>query len=224
MTGAGADTPLPSGSAESVETRSNLRIVHCAIDVKSWTRQAPTVEAARPARCPCCGAAGRPEGRALGVVGHGLRERLMLGPRAAGDASAVRTLTARRYRCKRCATVLLVVPRGIVRRHLYTLHAIVLALVMWALDGKPAKLVREVISPFRVVGATAAVGWASVTRWARDSYRIFAGAPPPRESTRREQAALLVAHVAAFAPRTTGSLRVDSLLGAERAATWSWPP
>jgi hypothetical protein len=147
----------------------------------------------------------------------------MLGPRAAGDPSEVRTLTARRYRCRRCGAVLLVVPRGIVRRRLYTLHAIVLALAMWALDRNSAKLVRKIISPFRVVGATAAAGWASLERWVRDSDRIFAGAPPPVACTRRQRAASLLAWVASFAPRTTGALPVDALLGAERAATWSWP-
>jgi hypothetical protein len=199
---------------KSLETRSKLRIVHRAVDVKSWAKQPPSVETARPSRCPCCGAAGRPEGSARVIVGHGLRERLVYGPLGADDGSAIRSLLGRRYRCLRCRAVLLVLPRCIGRRLVYTLYSIVLALASWAVDAKPLRLVRAVVSPFRVVGAAAAVGWSSVKRWVRHAGRIFDGAPPLVEGTWRQRARRLLAFIAAFAPRTTGNLKLDALQGA----------
>ena len=51
-----------------------------AVDVKCWRSRLPTVEEARPARCPVCGAASRPAGKALAIHGHGLHERQLRGP------------------------------------------------------------------------------------------------------------------------------------------------
>jgi hypothetical protein len=206
-----------------LETRSKLRIVHCAVDVKSWAKQLPSVEAARPGRCPCCGAAGRPEGHAKAIVGHGLRERLVYGPLSPGDGSSIRSLLGRRYRCLRCRAVLLVLPRCVGRRLLYTLFSIVLALARWAVDAMPLHDVRAVISPFRVVGAAAAVGWASPLRWVRHAARIFDGAPPLVEGSWRQRAKRLLAWIAAFAPRTTGNLKLDAIQGVMHFGACSSP-
>ena len=49
-------------------------------DVKNWLLRKPTVKEARPGRCPRCHCASRPTGSALGLHGHGLRDRQVLGP------------------------------------------------------------------------------------------------------------------------------------------------
>lgn len=63
--------------------------------------------------------------------------------------------------------MLLVVPRGVLRRRLYSAGAIALALALWGVEGFAAGEVRSRVSPWRIVGAAAAVGWASLRRWAR---------------------------------------------------------
>src|SRR5690606_13407354 len=111
-----------------------------------------------------------------------------------------------------------VVPRGVVRRHAYGAVAIVLALGKWALEERPAREVRDEVSPFGIVGATAAIGWASLGRWARGAARVFPGLPALREPTQRALARRVLAFVASFAPRTTGALLLDALEGASHAA------
>lgn len=45
--------------------------------------------------------------------------------------------------------------------------AIALALALWSTGGQTAAEVRRQVSPDRLVGATAAAGWASLRRWTR---------------------------------------------------------
>lgn len=116
----------------------------------------------------------------------------------------------------------MVVPRGVARRLLYGVFAIVLALGKWAALQRPAKEVRREVSPFGVVGALAAAGWASLGRWASRATRMFPGLPTLHEPTRRALARRVLAFVASFAPRTTGALLFDALEGASHAAA-RWP-
>ena len=90
------------------ETRSQTRIVHCALEVKSWALGPPSCEAARPPRCPACKAASREPGRALVIVGHGLRERTVEGPVMADGPPVLTEVMTRRYRCRSCEAVLVV--------------------------------------------------------------------------------------------------------------------
>jgi hypothetical protein len=115
----------------------------------------------------------------------------------------------------------MVVPEGVGRRIVYGLFAIVLALGRWAFDRRPAREVRSWVSPFAIVGASAASGWSSLRRWARTAERLFPGVPPFTEPTQRAHARRVLAFVASFAPRTTGSLVFDALHGAARAARWT---
>jgi hypothetical protein len=48
--------------------RTKSRTVYSALDVKRWIADPPSVDVARPGRCPVCGAAGRPAGGALGFL------------------------------------------------------------------------------------------------------------------------------------------------------------
>lgn len=169
----------------------------------------PSVEAARPSRCPACGAASNPPGQALRLHGHGIRERIRLGPEELGDGSAIGSVTVRRYRCTRCSAVLVVVPRGVLPRKRYGAVAVALALALWSVEGMPAAEVRSCVSPFPFVGHDARRGWGSLRRWARGS--PWSGASPP--GTPREQAARTVQRLAGFCSET-GPLTALACAGA----------
>ncbi|HXX68371.1 MAG TPA: hypothetical protein VEK07_14370 [Polyangiaceae bacterium] len=90
--------------------RSKERICRSALGVKVWQAEIPSVSAARPGRCPGCGAASRPEGGNLVVHGDGTRERQVWGPAAVDGPPTITTIRARRYECQRCGACMLVVP------------------------------------------------------------------------------------------------------------------
>lgn len=142
------------------------RFLQMELSVKQWQACPPSVEAARPGCCPCCGAASRPPGLALQVVGHGLRVRQMWGPPEAGSSATTGEVILRRYSCRSCGAVLMVGPRGLRRRHLYTASAIALALWLWSLLRWSARRVRERVSPWRLRGHDKRHRWRSLQRWA----------------------------------------------------------
>ena len=156
----------------------------------------PSVEEARPGRCPGCGAAARPVGGRLGLHGHGLRERQQRGPAAPDSAPVLRVVVLRRYRCVACAAVIAVVPRDVESRRHYSRPAIALALALWSLTSLPPAEVRRRISPWPVVGATAAAeGWVTLRRWARAGRagRLFGAVSRPQVGTLRHVAGHLAA-------------------------------
>jgi transposase len=192
--------------------QSRIRIVYAERDVKLWRAQLPTVDEVRPGRCLACEAPSRPAGGNLGLHGHGLRERDQWGPVELGDASAVVGLLARRYRCQSCGAVIVVLPRGVVRRRLYSAGAIAIALALWAVTGLAPAAVRARVSPHRIVGPTAASGWASLRRWSRAvrAERLFPVVRAlPAGATLRQVAARAATTLAAFAP-VAGGLSVES--------------
>ena len=67
----------------------------------------------------------------------------------------------------RLRAVVLVVPRGILRRRLYSAGAIALALALWGVEEITPGEVRARVSPWRIAGAAATAGWASLRRWTR---------------------------------------------------------
>jgi hypothetical protein len=154
----------------------------------------PSVEVARPARCTACGAASSPPGQGRRLHGHGVRERMRLGPEELGGRSVSTTVAVRRYRCVRCHAVLVVVPRGVLPRLRYGAVAVALALARWAVESVPAARVRAEVSPDRHLGHDARRGWRSLRRWAR-------GSPWPvtATGTPREQAARVVQFLAGHA-------------------------
>jgi hypothetical protein len=99
--------------------------------------------------------------------GHGLRERQLRGVLEAGGPPVIVLLLLRRYLCLECGAVVTVVPRGVLRRRLYSAGAIALALALFGLDELSEAAVRERSSPWRIVGATAAKGWCTLRRWVR---------------------------------------------------------
>ncbi len=124
----------------------------------------PTCAEARPGTCPCCGAASQPVGDRLVIVGHGLVERQVLGPRTSSGHPEQSLVTLRRYRCRACRAVLVVGPRGLVVRRWYSGGAIAVALAAYG-RGETGVAVRGRTSPSRVVGASARERWVTLVRW-----------------------------------------------------------
>lgn len=108
-------------------------------------------------------------GGPLVVVGHGLRERQVVGPPLPGAAPQLILVKLRRYRCTSCRAIITVAPRGVLRRRLYAASAIAWVLARVGLEGAATARVREEISPSTVVGNAAAQRWISVSRWIEDS-------------------------------------------------------
>jgi hypothetical protein len=160
-------------------------MIQSAISVKSWQTRLPSVEEVRPARCPCCASAGRPVGERCQLHGHGVRERVLQGPLAPGALATTSTLLARRFRCLVCHAVLLVVPAGVLRWRRYPAMAIGYAFALFGLLGQSPVAVRQAVSAWPVVVATAAAGWATLKRWVRAARAgtLFGG--QPRGSLRR---------------------------------------
>jgi hypothetical protein len=115
--------------------RSHIRFVQSEVHVKVWAARPPTVDEARPGRCPGCAAPSHPAGGALGLHGHGLRERHQWGPVELGGIPAIVGILLRRYRCRSCGAVAVVGPRGLVRRRLYSAGATALALALYGEGG-----------------------------------------------------------------------------------------
>lgn len=120
------------------------------------------------------------------------------------------SVRARRYECQRCGACMLVVPREILPRRLYTACAIGLALAMWALLGATEASVRARISPLQVVGFTASGGWITLRRWAADAAdgRLFATSrASPKDFTLRKHAERAAAGLGALAPAGLSACR-----------------
>lgn len=147
------------------------------------------------------------------VVGHGLRARSLEGPAAPGEAPVVTDVHGRRYVCRACGAVLVVVPQGVARGHRYSLSAIAFALGWWAYERLHAAAVRERSSTAKRIGAASATRWASLARWTRCARSLF-GCEVPALGTVRERAARVAAFVASHAPVSTGPVPTLAFLGA----------
>jgi hypothetical protein len=202
----------------SAGDQSNIRFVHAEFDVKGWLARPPTVDEVRPGRCPCCGVPSRPAGGLLGLHGHGLRERHQWGPAELGGAAGLIGVLLRRYLCQSCGAVVVVGPRGIAPGRLYGAGAIALALALWGCGVLAPAAVRRRVSPFAIVGATAAAGWASLRRWSRAvrAGRLFPVVRAlPAEARLRQVAARAATTLAACAPASGGlSIESAAFLGA----------
>jgi hypothetical protein len=183
------------------------------IDVKFWAQVPPSCSAARPASCPGCGAASREPGRPLCVVGHGLRGRDVEGPEGPEAGPESRTVLARRYRCRGCGAVLVVVPRGVARALRYTLDAIGYALALWGYAQKTAEQVRRAVSAATARGLSAPSQWSSLRRWAARGARIFGPDTPSTSGTLRDRAKQVATWLTARAPLPTGQVPRDAFFG-----------
>ena len=129
----------------------------------------------------------------------------------------------RRYRCLPCGAVLVVVPREVRARRLYSAAAIGLALALWGLGHAAASEVRRRISPTTILGDAAVTGWVTLRRWARAvaQRRLFAATPlpAPGATLRRVAASAASALAASAAPTTRGeAIEHRAFLGAAHSA------
>lgn len=208
-----ATNTVPAVLRGFLETRSPRHIHHSEIDIKQWLAGPPSCGAVRPACCPVCAAASREPGRALVLVGHGLRERTVEGPPAPEQSPEATPILSRRYRCRACGAIIIVVPRGVGRGLRYSLSAIAWALALWGYARVAATAVRARISTARQVGAASATRWASLRRWTRSALRLF-GYARDDAGTDRERAAGIAAFVASHAPVSAGPVVRDAFFGA----------
>ena len=88
-------------------------------------------------------------------------------------------IAARRYRCQRCSAVIVVVPRGIAARRLFSSAAIAFALWLFGAEQQSPVQVRKAVSPWQAAGMEAAAGWAQLKRWVCDveAGRLFGALP-----------------------------------------------
>ncbi len=155
--------------------------------------------------------------------GHGTRTRQVRGPSGPGRPAVTVEILARRYRCILCRAVIVVVPREIRARRLYSAAAIGLALALWGLAGKTSTEVRRLISPASIVGETAATGWVTLRRWARavanQQLVAWALGARPHATLRQVAASAAVALAASASPATrTLPLEQRAFFGAAHAA------
>lgn len=199
-----------SGAHQVRRIRSTTRIVYAAIDVKFWNAEEPSADEVRPGCCPACGIASRPTGGALGLHGHGRRERQLRGPPDSESPPVTLVVRSRRYRCRRCAAVITVVPRGIEPRRHYSRPAIAVALARYGLLGESPRCVRRAVSPWSIVGETAAEGWSTLRRWVAGVRAgvLFTSARPSASRSRRAIAARAAQTAIGHAPPTTRHLSV----------------
>jgi hypothetical protein len=152
-------------------------------------------------RCPACASAAQEPGKALAIVGHGLRDRQLRGPSHADALPTTEVVAVRRYLCRRCRAVLTVVPREVEPRRHYSRPAIALALARLGLLGETASATRRAVSPWSI---TATSGWPTLRRWISAVARgtLFATAITPPGSTARQVAARVAQVALAHAPPT----------------------
>lgn len=192
--------------------RSQIRIVQSEIGVKSWVDQHPSCGAARPSNCVACGAASRVPGKALVIVGHGLRVRGVEGPTAPGEEPVTLEVLGRRYACRACDAILVVLPRGVGRGTRYSLSAIAQALALWGYARWSAAKSRAATSTARARGFSSPDQWSSLRRWTACATALFGA--PAASGTLRERAAKIAAWLASHAPLAITVVPTDAFFGA----------
>jgi hypothetical protein len=198
--------------------QSGEGIVYSAIDVKKWAEKVPDVEAARPGCCSRCGAASRPFGAALVLLGHGLRVRQVRGPAGPRAAPQIRTILVRRYRCRRCRGLTTVLPRGLAARRHYSASAIGLALCLYGVQGLSQGQTRLRVCAWRV--SFEPDRWTTLARWVSsvERGRLFTRVRPcPPAFTVRDRAERVAATLCAVAVGAD-TLEAQAFEGAALAA------
>lgn len=141
-----------------------MTVVHSSLDVKFWIEDLPGVDEVRPSKCPDCGAASRPVGKAIAVVGHGKRERGVAWLKGPDEEVEWATFFVRRFLCLACKTTITVLPKDLSPRRRYALCIIVVALALWSMDGQSAQAIRKKLLPDQL---SFEAGWPVLRRWAR---------------------------------------------------------
>jgi len=155
----------------------------------------------------------------MAIVGHGLVERQVRGPMSPSGVAEQGVVVMRRFRCRACRAVLVVGPRGLLRRRWYSAGAIAIALAMYA-SGETSAAARGRTSPARVLGSSAIDRWISLPRWIEAVRRgeLF-GVSGLEAAPRRRVAELVVLALAARGGRRLGGdLAESAFAGAQIAA------
>jgi hypothetical protein len=198
--------------------QSGTGIVYSVIDVKKWAAEIPSVEAVRPGCCSRCGAASRPSGAGVVLVGHGSRERQIRGPAAPHGEPEIRVIVVRRYRCRLCGGLTTVLPRGLTARRHYSASAIGLSLCLYGIRRLPLGDTRRRVCTWPVGFETER--WTTLPGWvaAIEQGRLFPGVRPcPASFTVRERAARAAATLCALA-LSTDLIEAQAFEGAALAA------
>lgn len=198
--------------------RSGAGIVYSAVEVKNWAENLPSVGQARPACCSRCGAASRPPGAALVVVGHGVRERQVRGPADVMGEPEIRTIVVRRYRCRRCGGITTVLPHGLCARRHYSASAIGLSVCLFGIERLSVGETRRRVCPWRSGFETE--HWTTLPGWiaAIEQGRLLSQVRPlPSGLSLRARAERAATSLCALA-LTEGSLAAQAFEGAARAA------
>jgi len=163
-----------------------------------------------------CGAAAAPVGERVALHGHGQRERVQLGIGRLGDRPAIGVVRVRRYQCQRCASVVVVVPHGVLPSMRYTALSVALSLALWSVHQQPGHRIRERVSPLASSGYEVLHGWRALGRWAVRGARIFDLRAGP-SGLARALALDVTRKLAARALMASGQLVLDACAGALRA-------
>jgi hypothetical protein len=133
-----------------------------------------------------------------------------------GGRSKLTEILARRYVCRACGAVSLVMPADVARRRLYTLSVIAAALAQWSHGGWSAASVRSAFGAFPLLGA-ATTGWPSLVRWSRMAERLWPRIGRVPSSSPRALAHRVSAKLSSFAPAPLGRVLTDCVAGAVHA-------
>jgi len=180
--------------------QSGAGIVYSAIDVKKWAVEIPSVDAVRPGCCSRCGAASRPSGAGVVLVGHGVRERQIRGPATSQGEPEIRVIVVRRYCCRLCGGLTTVLPRGLTARRHYSASAIGLSLCLYGMRRLSMGEARQRVCTWPIGFETER--WTTLPGWvaAIEEGRLFPGVRPcPPTFTIRERAERAAATLCALA-------------------------
>ena len=198
--------------------QSGAGIVYSAIDVKKWAVEIPSVDAVRPGCCSRCGAASRPSGAGVVLVGHGVRERQIRGPATSQGKPEIRVIVVRRYRCRLCGGLTTVLPRGLTARRHYSASAIGLSLCLYGMRRLSMGETRQRVCTWPI--GFEMERWTTLPSWlaAIEEGRLFAGVRPcPPTFTTRERAERAAATLCALA-LSTDLIEAQAFDGAALAA------
>lgn len=153
----------------------------------------------------------------LGLVGHGLRDRQVRGPRTPSGPPLTVSIATRRFLCVECSAVVTVAPCGVARRRHFGAAAIGLALFLFGVLGRTARDVQRVISGWGHGGSS----WRTLGRWAEAARarRLFGSLRGDLAGLDRRQIAAAIARaVQAAAPASAGKELARMFAASERLA------
>jgi hypothetical protein len=185
------------------ETVRKTHVQRSTILVATWRARLPSVEDVRPERCWGCSRIHGREGYVL--RGHGLQWRVVLGPLRPGGEAGSERVPCRRYFCPACCHLTVVVPLEHSAVFRYAMTAIVVALAMWALEGRTAGEVRDEIAARPTEGFGDPRLWPSLPRWVRQRDRLWPDLQVRKRATARATARAIVAALCARMPRAPPS-------------------